>query len=148
MGRSQDQILDLICNFVDQIIPGKPFTLAGLSWGGELSLGIVNRRTEMIEGLFLSVPAVNVGRLNRNLPKHVTLVEDPSFIGELQEDKAWITDYIVEQDLSFLDRLRKEIFQVDRENEKLATDWDLIRTKLAFDPRLIYLDKPIGTLVI
>ena len=96
----------------------------------------------------MAIAWLGPNRITEINPKHVTLVEDPSFIGELQEDEAWITDYIVEQDLSFLDRLRKEIFQVDRENEKLGTDWDLIRTKLAFDPMLIYLDKPIGTLVI
>jgi pimeloyl-ACP methyl ester carboxylesterase len=35
---SSDQILDLLCDFIDQVIPDRKFTLAGLSWGGELSL--------------------------------------------------------------------------------------------------------------
>jgi pimeloyl-ACP methyl ester carboxylesterase len=107
-----DQVLDLLCDFIDQIIPGKTFTLAGLSWGGELSLGIVDRRAEMVEGLFLSVPAVNIERSKRKLPEQVTLVEDHSFVEELQEDEKWITDYLVVQDRSFFDRLRREIFEV------------------------------------
>jgi len=139
---SPDQILDLICDFIDQIIPGKPFTLAGLSWGGELSLGLIDRRAEMVEGLFLSVPATNVEKSKRKLPDHITLVEDHSFTEDLQEDEKWITDYLVVQNRSFLDRLRREIFQVSRENDKLGTDWDLLRAHYSFDPKQVFLDKP------
>ena len=140
--KSPDQILDLLCDFIDQIIPRKPFSLAGLSWGGKLSLGIIDRRAEMVEGLFLSVPAVNVERSMRKLPEHVTLVEDPSFVAELYEDEKWITDYLVVQDRSFLDRLGKEIFEVRRENDKLGSNQDVRSAKLAYDAKQVFLNKP------
>jgi pimeloyl-ACP methyl ester carboxylesterase len=143
---SPDQILDLLCDFIDQIIPGKPFTLAGLSWGGELSLGIVDRRADMVEGLFLSVPAVNVERSKRKLPDHVTLVPNPDFVAELQEDENWITDFLVVQNLSFLDRLRQEIFEVSRENDKLGINEEVRSSRLSYNPRHVLLNKP--TLII
>ena len=77
---SHDQILDLLCDFIDKVIPGKKFSLIGLSWGGKLSLGIIDRRSEMVEGLYLNVPGTNSERSKRKLPMHFTLVEDHNFL--------------------------------------------------------------------
>ena len=139
---SSDQILDLLCDFIDQVIPGKKFTLVGLSWGGELSLGIVSRRADRVEGLYLSVPAVNVERSKRKLPEETILVKNPDFVAGLQEDEMWITDNITVQDPSFLERLRQEIFSVARENEKNGTNQEVRAQQFSFDAKKIYLDKP------
>lgn len=139
---SHDQIVDLICDFIDQVIPGEKYTLAGLSYGGKLSLAIVDRQAERVEGLFLSVPDVNVESSERNRPKDVTLVEDPSFIAGLQEDEMWITSVITVQDPSFLDRLRREIFAVARKNVKNGTNETVRGEQLAYDTKKIYMDKP------
>jgi pimeloyl-ACP methyl ester carboxylesterase len=138
---SQDQVLDLLCDFIDQIIPGKPFTLAGLSWGGMLSLGIISRRVEMVEGLFLSVPTVNVEKSKRNLPEHITLVKDHDFVEKLQEDEKWITNVLVVQNPTFLERLGNEIFEVNRENDKHNRKFD-ISTPLSYSARQIFFSKP------
>lgn len=140
--RSPDQIIDLLCEFIDQILPNKPFSLAGLSWGGELSLGILDRRAEMVEGLFLSVPAVNVDRSMRRLPEQINLIHDPEFVAALEEDEKWITEYLVVQDPSFLDRLREQIFSVDRENEKLGTNLEVRRARFSYQARQIIFYKP------
>ena len=139
---SSDQILDLLCDFIDQVIPGKKFTLVGLSWGGELSLGIVSRRADRVEGLYLSVPAVNVERSKRKLPEKTILVKNPDFVAGLQEDEMWITDIITVQDPSFLERLRQEIFSVARKNEKNGTNQEVRAQQFSFDAKKIYLDKP------
>lgn len=139
---SPDQIIDLLCDFIDQIIPGKPFALAGLSWGGELSLGIIDRRADMVEGLCLSVPAVNVERSMRKLPEDVVLVEDQNFVTKLQEDEKWITEVLVVQDQSFLDRLRKEIFGVAKENAKLGTNQEVREAQFSYDGKQVFLSKP------
>jgi pimeloyl-ACP methyl ester carboxylesterase len=139
---SHDQILDLLCDFIDQVIPGEKFTLAGLSWGGELSLGIVNRRVNEIEGLYLSVPAVNAERSERNRPEDVTLVENPEFVAGLQEDEMWIADIITVQEPSYLERLRREIFTVARNNRKNGGNREITEQRLTYDVNKIYLDKP------
>ena len=139
---SPDQILDLLCDFIDQIIPGKRFALAGLSWGGQLSLGIIDRREEMVEGLFLAVPSVNVEASKRKVPEHVSLVEDQNFVKELQEDEKWITNVLVVQSPAFMGRLRKEIFEVDRKNEKLGCNHKVRMGPYSYDTRQIFFSKP------
>ena len=118
--RSPDQILDLLCGFIDQIIPNTSFTLAGFSWGGAISLGILDRQTEMCDGLFLAAPAVILDRSKRRLPNQVSLVQEPEFVAGLQEDEKWVTDYLVVQDPTFLSRLQEQVFTVGRENDKLG----------------------------
>ena len=49
---------------------------------------------------------------------------------------------MVVQDRSFLDRLRKEIFEVDRENEKLGTNWDVRSVPLSYNTIQIFFSKP------
>jgi len=139
---SPDQIIDLLCEFIDHTIPDRPFTLAGLSWGGALSLGILNRRAEMVEGIFLSVPAVIMDRSKRTLPDQINLIQDPEFVAELQEDEKWITEYLVVQDSTFLNRLREQIFSVDRKNAKLGVDLDLRQAQFSYNADQIYFDKP------
>ena len=139
---SSDQILDLLCDFIDQVIPGRNFTLAGLSWGGELSLGIVSRRAQRVEGLCLSVPAVNVERSERKIPEGTILVKNPDFVAGLQEDEMWITEVITIQDPSFLERLRQEIFSVSRANQKNGTNQEVREQQFSYDAKKFILDKP------
>jgi pimeloyl-ACP methyl ester carboxylesterase len=51
-----DQMLELIFEFIDGIIPGERFLLAGESYGGYLARGMVNQRPAMIDGLLLICP--------------------------------------------------------------------------------------------
>ena len=140
---SHDQLVDLLCDFIDQVIPGEKFTLAGLSYGGKLSLAIVDRKADRVEGLYLSVPDVNVESSERKRPMDVTLIEDPGFVAGLQEDEMWITSVITVQDPSFLDRLRREIFAVARENAKNSINEAVRGQQLPYDTKKIYLDKPV-----
>jgi pimeloyl-ACP methyl ester carboxylesterase len=139
---SSDQILDMLCDFIDQVIPDRKFTLAGLSWGGEISLGIVSRRAQQVEGLYLSVPAVNVERSERKIPEDTILVKNPDFVTGLQEDERWITEVITVQDPSFLERLRREIFSVSIVNDKNGTNWEITASIFSYDAKKIFLDKP------
>jgi pimeloyl-ACP methyl ester carboxylesterase len=139
---ASDQTLDLLCDFIDQVIPGRKFTLAGLSWGGELSLGIVSRRADQVEGLYLSVPAVNVEASKLKIPEDTILVKNPDFVAGLQEDEMWITQVITVQDPSFLERLRREIFSVARANEKNGTNHEVRNQQHSYDAKKLFLDKP------
>jgi len=51
-----DQILDVVCEFIDAMIPARPFTLLGLSAGGYLARGVVHRKSGLVDGLCLLVP--------------------------------------------------------------------------------------------
>lgn len=140
---SPDQILDMLCEFIDQVIPGKRFALAALSWGGHLSLGLVARRKDQVEGLYLSVPVVKMDFLKQNRPEVVTLVESSEFIAALQEDEMWITDVITVQDPAFLDRFCREVFAVARNNARHNPKMDVIEQQLSYDAGKLYFDKPV-----
>ena len=72
----QDQILDLVIAFLDQVAPAEHFVVAGTSYGGYLARGLVHHRGDQIDGLLLNVPAVETDATKQ------------------QDDKAEITTHI------------------------------------------------------
>jgi len=55
---SSDQMLDLILDFIDTVIPNQHFIVAGESYGGYLARGIINKRFSIVDGLLLICPSV------------------------------------------------------------------------------------------
>ncbi len=80
---TQDQMLDTMLAFIDAVIPGQRFVLAGLSYGGYLARGILYHRAASIDGLLLCAPAVTAPPVQAHLPKRTTLVENPELIARL-----------------------------------------------------------------
>jgi pimeloyl-ACP methyl ester carboxylesterase len=82
---SIDQVLAVVCDFIDAIILGQPFTLLGLSVGGYLARGIVYRKAALIEGLCLLVPWLG-DHQDQSLPSPVVLVRDLEAMAQLPPD--------------------------------------------------------------
>ena len=80
---SNDAMLDAVLAFIDAVIPGQRFVLAGLSYGGYLARGLIYRRAASIDGVLFCAPAVTAPPVQAHLPKRTTLVEDPALITEL-----------------------------------------------------------------
>ena len=53
---NDDQVLAVVLDFIDHLIPGERFVIAGQSSGGYLAQGVVYHRAEMVDGLLL-IPA-------------------------------------------------------------------------------------------
>ncbi len=85
---NQDQILDIVLDFVDTVVPGQRFAVAGFSYGGYLGRGMVFRKSELMDGLLLIAPAVLPDHKQRTVPSHITLVENPGLISELEQSLA------------------------------------------------------------
>jgi pimeloyl-ACP methyl ester carboxylesterase len=85
---SQDQMLKVMLEFIDRVIPGQSFTLAGHSYGGYLARGIIYHRKPAVNGLFLLVPWTKCDRRDRRVPEKVTLVKDPALLSRLDPDEA------------------------------------------------------------
>lgn len=91
MGRSQsaewitnsDHVLDLVLEFIEKIIPGERFLLAGESYGGYLSRGVVHRIPDRVAGLFFLCPAIILPSSKRIVPEHIVLKGDPNLVAEL-----------------------------------------------------------------
>ena len=64
---TQDQILDVLIEFVDHVIHGEQISVVGLSYGGLLAQGLVHRLANKIDGLFLIVPSMGPEQ-TRDLP--------------------------------------------------------------------------------
>jgi pimeloyl-ACP methyl ester carboxylesterase len=77
---SNDQVLDIVGDFIDKIIPDERFVIAGTSYGGYLARGVVHQRAEHIDGVLLSVPVILSDDSKRHLPSRAVLFEDPVVI--------------------------------------------------------------------
>ena len=80
---THEAMLDAVLAFIDTVIPGQRFILAGLSYGGYLARGVVYHRAEQIDGVMLCAPQVKADPAQSHLPPRTTLVEDPKLAAEL-----------------------------------------------------------------
>ncbi len=80
---THDAMLEAVLAFIDKVIPGQRFVLAGLSYGGYLARGVVYHRAASIDGLMLCAPQVKADPAEAQLPPRTAIVEDPTIAVEL-----------------------------------------------------------------
>jgi pimeloyl-ACP methyl ester carboxylesterase len=107
--KNRDQELDAVLEFVDAIIPGERFVVAGSSAGAYLARGVVHRRPAAIDGVLLTVPLITARRSETHVPSHVTLVADPAIVSGLTPDEAESFEIVVVQDRTVLDYVRANV---------------------------------------
>jgi pimeloyl-ACP methyl ester carboxylesterase len=78
---SHDQVLEVLLAFIDALLPGRRFAVAGWSYGGLLARGLVLRRQAWIDGAYFLVPVM--GR-RASTPPRQTLVHDQEFVAAMQ----------------------------------------------------------------
>jgi pimeloyl-ACP methyl ester carboxylesterase len=105
----QDQMLDLVSAFIDTVAPGERFVVAGASYGGYLARGLVYHRGAQIDGLLLTVPAVEADDTKRDLPQPLVVHEDAAFLAALTPDEQGLRDIIVVQSMDLLNAFRQVI---------------------------------------
>lgn len=82
-----DQVLDVVCDFIEQTVAGRSFTLLGLSAGGYLARGVVQRKPDQVDGLCLLVPWLSEHE-DQVLPSPVVIARDPAALEPLSPDDA------------------------------------------------------------
>jgi pimeloyl-ACP methyl ester carboxylesterase len=99
--RSHDDMVGVIGGFIDAVIPGERFCVAGGSYGAFLARGLVHERAAEIDGLLMAVPAL----LGGEIPEHRVRHADPTFVGALRpdEDKG---EFVVWQSLELPETMR------------------------------------------
>jgi len=76
---NQDDVLGVVLNFIDQVIPDQRFTLVGESWGGRLSRAVLAKRYNRVDGMCLIVtPIIR----HDDEPEPVVLVANPELVAE------------------------------------------------------------------
>ncbi len=78
-----DQMLDVVLEFIEKVIPNQHFVLAGESYGGYLARAIVLKKRNLVDGLLLICPAIVSEREKRRVPEHRILLQDPEFLSTL-----------------------------------------------------------------
>jgi pimeloyl-ACP methyl ester carboxylesterase len=102
----QDKILEVVLDFIDSVIPGQSFVVAGVSAGAYLARGVVFRKPGWIDGVLLVVPLVVAEDTRRDVPTHITLVHNPELMSGLSPEEAEGFQMAVVQTQDVLDSLR------------------------------------------
>lgn len=90
--RSQDDLLQAVIDFADDVLPGQTFSVIGLSRGSYLARGLIYRRPDRITGAALIVPGGNPSSDPARLPAANVLRPDPALRDELSEAELWAFD--------------------------------------------------------
>ncbi len=85
---NSDQMLDIVIDFINRVVPGESFLLAGESYGGYLARGIILRMAERVDGLLMLCPGVIMTPGWRNAPDHTVLEKDEELLTELEPSVA------------------------------------------------------------
>ncbi|MFW9844412.1 MAG: alpha/beta fold hydrolase [Candidatus Thorarchaeota archaeon] len=108
--KSSDDVLQIILDFIDRIIPDTPFIVTGLSYGGYIARGVVHKRIEQVAGLLLIVPRVVSHPSKRILPTKSVVVREEEFLSGLDaESREGFEEVAVVQTQSHWNRFAKEI---------------------------------------
>lgn len=118
MGKSEsaewiinsDIILDIVTEFIKEIIPNENFIIAGNSYGGYISRGVIYKMTDRIDGALLICPLIIPDFKQRNLPEHVVIVKDNRLLSKLTSEEAEdFNSSIVVQSERIYERYQNEI---------------------------------------
>lgn len=107
---SSDDILDIVVEFIDAVIPGQQFLVVGESYGGYLSQGVIHRKFEQVAGMALICPGVIMEHTQRDLPPPTVLVKNPALLAGLAPtDAEAFASIAVVQDQYNWERYRDEV---------------------------------------
>ncbi len=65
---TSDGVVDELSGFVDRLIPGRRFLLAGWSYGAYIAMALARRRPADVAGMLLVCPGVTINMADRDLP--------------------------------------------------------------------------------
>ncbi len=121
---NSDVMLDILLSFVDEVIPGERFLLAGESYGGYLARGIIQRAAGRVAGVMLLCPAIEADYAKRTLPDHVVLKKEEELFARLSPSEAEEFSGInVIQTKVVWERFRDEILPGIRLADQPYLDW-------------------------
>ena len=105
----EDNMLEVVLEFLDAVAPNERFSVVGNSYGGYLARGIIYHRREQMDGMMLVVPLVELDPAKSKLPSREVLVHDPNFIAALQADEQRVLQVAVVQGHAYLEGFRSAI---------------------------------------
>lgn len=108
--KSSDDMLNVILEFIDKVIPGERFLVSGQSYGGYLARGVVHKKEDLVDGMALICPVIVAERSKRDLPFHKVIVEDKVLLDTLEPKEAEeVKECFVVQSREVYERYKKEL---------------------------------------
>lgn len=84
--KSSDDMLNLVIEFIETVIPGENFTVSGESYGGYLARGLVKKLTDKILGVLLICPVAEIDHSKRDVPELFPIKVDNILLKNLPKD--------------------------------------------------------------
>lgn len=107
---NSDDMLSVVLQFIDGIIPGERFLVVGESYGGYLARAIVRERMRDVEGLLLIAPLVVPDDAKRDLPPCSVLRREKALVEALEpEERQMLDSFVVDQTERTWIRFRDEM---------------------------------------
>jgi pimeloyl-ACP methyl ester carboxylesterase len=84
--KTQDQVLDIIVEFINTVVSDERFCVAGLSYGGLLAQGLVYRLAHRMDGVVFLVTAMAT-KDEKGLPSPIVMHEEMLDFGGLDQNE-------------------------------------------------------------
>lgn len=105
-----DDMLAVVEDCIDALIPEQPFLLVGESYGGYLCQGMLHHRSQQVAGMALICAGVIIERSQRDLPPQTVIVSDPELLAQLDPaDAEEFASFAVVQNDDTWKRFRDEV---------------------------------------
>ena len=83
---SNDDVLRIVLDVIDRIVPDERFVVAGHSAGAYLARAVVARRGDMLDGLLQVVPVIDPNETAEMHPDRVTIMSDATLVARMEAD--------------------------------------------------------------
>ena len=142
--RNSDHMQDILLQFIEHVIPGEDFLLAGESYGGHLARGLLRHVAARVRGLLLLCPLIVPGYRKGTVPVPSVLERDEALLASLTADEREAFTYITVRQTAPVWR----DFERDIHPALMARDRKFLETQLdgafsqALDGRPLHFDRP------
>jgi pimeloyl-ACP methyl ester carboxylesterase len=107
---STDQMLEIVLEFIDKVIPDENFIIASNSYGSYLARGIIFKKTNVVDGILFICPLIIPQPEKRELPQKTVIKKDPNLIKSLKHSELEeLEESLVIQNKEVWERFRDEV---------------------------------------
>jgi pimeloyl-ACP methyl ester carboxylesterase len=104
--KSQDDMLAALLAFIDKVLPGQRFVLAGTSLGSYLARGIAANLRSRVDGLMLRVPCIVPDTAKRTLPPADGLGQMPGYVAASEPKMRDLVQPAIDASAPFVSEMR------------------------------------------
>lgn len=133
--KNADDMLEIIIEFINAIIPNENFLLVGESYGGYLSRGIIYKMADRVDGVLLICPVIIPDNKKREVPQHMVLLKNKELLSKLtsEDEKDFNSNFIIQTQKNY-DRYQKEIKSgLDIADKKFVINYQKYGYEFTFD---------------